>query len=85
MLTKLHFGEKCHRSIWFEHLYKSLQASINEIEMKIFTEERKIPVFKNYFSGSFTAKRIHESCHCPDLIDLEFENLDTAIKELEMS
>ena len=67
-----------------EHLYKSLQASINEIEMKIFTEERKIPVFKKLFLWDrLLPKEFMNPAIGPDLIDLEFENLDTAIKELE--
>ena len=67
-----------------EHLYKTVQTSINEIEMKIFTEEKRIPVLKKLFLGDrLLPKEFMNPAIGPDLIDLEFENLDTAIKELE--
>ena len=67
-----------------EHLYKTVQASINEIEMKIFTEEKRIPVLKKLFLGDrLLPKEFMNPAIGPDLINLEFENLDTAIKELE--
>ena len=34
-----------------EHLYKTVQTSINEITLNIFTEERKIPVLKKIIHG----------------------------------
>jgi len=34
-----------------EHLYKTIQASINEINLNVFTEERKIPILKRIFLG----------------------------------
>ena len=67
-----------------EHLYKTLQASINEIEMKIFTEERKIPVFKKLFLGNRPfPKEFMNPAIGPDLMKLECENLESAIKKLE--
>jgi oxepin-CoA hydrolase/3-oxo-5,6-dehydrosuberyl-CoA semialdehyde dehydrogenase len=67
-----------------EHLYKTVQASINEIEMKIFTEERKISVFKKLFLGDrLLPKEFMNPAIGPELMNLEFANLNTAIKELE--
>jgi oxepin-CoA hydrolase/3-oxo-5,6-dehydrosuberyl-CoA semialdehyde dehydrogenase len=67
-----------------EHLYKTLQASINEIELIVYTEERKIPVLKRLFSGDRELpKEFMNPAIGPELMNLEFENLDTAIKELE--
>jgi oxepin-CoA hydrolase/3-oxo-5,6-dehydrosuberyl-CoA semialdehyde dehydrogenase len=67
-----------------EHLYKTVQASINEIEMKIFTEEKRIPVLKKLFLGDrLLPKEFMNPAIGPDLIKLEFENLNTAIAELE--
>jgi hypothetical protein len=67
-----------------EHLYKTVQSSINEIEMKVYTEERKIPLLKRLFFGDRDLpKEFMNPAIGPNLIDLEFENLDTAIKELE--
>ena len=36
-----------------EHLYKTVQASINEISIKIYSEERRIPVLKRNFYADF--------------------------------
>ncbi len=67
-----------------EHLYKTIQASINEIELQIFTEERKIPVLKKLFMGERALpKEFMNPAIGPDLMNLEFENLCAAIKELE--
>jgi len=67
-----------------EHLYKTVQSSINEIVLKVYTEERKIPVLKRLFFGDRDLpKEFMNPAIGPNLIDLEFENLDTAIKELE--
>ena len=67
-----------------EHLYKTVQASVNEIEMKIFTEEKRIPVLKKLFLGDrLLPKEFMNPAIGPDLIKLEFENLNTAIAELE--
>jgi len=66
-----------------EHLYKALQASINEINLNIFTEERKIPVLKRLFLGSKALpKEFMNPSIGPDLMKLEFEDLISAIKEL---
>lgn len=67
-----------------EHLYKTVQTSINEIEMKIYTEERKIPVLKRLFIGERPIpKEFINPAIGPNLMNLEFENLTTAIDELE--
>lgn len=67
-----------------EHLYKALQASINEINLNIFTEERKIPVLKRLFLGDKTLpKEFMNPSIGPDLMKLEFEDLKSAIMELE--
>jgi oxepin-CoA hydrolase/3-oxo-5,6-dehydrosuberyl-CoA semialdehyde dehydrogenase len=67
-----------------EHLYKTVQASLNEIKLNVFTEERKIPVLKRLFLGEKALpKEFMNPAIGPDLIKLEFENLNTAIAELE--
>ncbi len=67
-----------------EHLYKTVQASINEIELKIFSEERKIPILKKLFFGERALpKEFMNPAIGPELMSLEFENLSAAIKELE--
>jgi len=67
-----------------EHLYKALQASINEISFNIFTEERKIPVLKRLFLGDKALpKEFMNPAIGPDLMELDFNNMETAILELE--
>jgi len=67
-----------------EHLYKTMQASINEITLNIFTEERKIPVFKRLFLGERPLpKEFMNPAIGPDLLKLEFKDLNKAIIELE--
>lgn len=67
-----------------EHLYKTFQASINEIALKNFSEERKIPVLKRLFFGDRDLpKEFMNPAIGPDLLKLEFEDMSTAIKELE--
>ncbi len=67
-----------------EHLYKTFQASINEIGLKVYTEERKIPVVKRLFFGDRDIpKEFMNPAIGPDLLKLEFEDMSTAIKELE--
>jgi len=67
-----------------EHLYKTVQASINEITLKIYSEERRIPVFKKLFFGDRPfPKEFMNPAVGPDLLPLQFENLKTAIVELE--
>ena len=67
-----------------EHLYKALQASINEINLNIFTEERKIPVLKRLFLGDKALpKEFMNPAVGPDLMKLEFKNMEVAILELE--
>ena len=67
-----------------EHLYKTIQASINEIELKVYTEERKIPILKKLFLGDRALpKEFMNPAIGPDLMSLEFKNLSTAIKEFE--
>ena len=67
-----------------EHLYKALQASINEISLNLFTEERKIPVLKRLFLGDKALpKEFMNPSIGPDLMKLEFEDLNSAIIELE--
>jgi oxepin-CoA hydrolase/3-oxo-5,6-dehydrosuberyl-CoA semialdehyde dehydrogenase len=52
--------------------------------MKIFTEERKISVFKKLFLGDrLLPKEFMNPAIGPELMNLEFANLNTAIKELE--
>jgi len=67
-----------------EHLYKTFQASVNEIKLKIYSEERKIPVLKKfYLRDRELPKEFMNPAIGPDLMKLEFEDLKTAIKELE--
>jgi len=67
-----------------EHLYKTVQASINEITLKIYSEERRIPVFKKLFFGERPfPKEFMNPAVGPDLLPLEFDNLKTAIVELD--
>jgi oxepin-CoA hydrolase/3-oxo-5,6-dehydrosuberyl-CoA semialdehyde dehydrogenase len=67
-----------------EHLYKTIQASINEINLNVFSEERKIPVLKKlFFSERPLPKEFMNPAIGPDLLKLEFEDMITAIKELE--
>ena len=67
-----------------EHLYKAVQASINEITLNIFTEERKIPILKRLFLGEKALpKDFMNPAIGPDLMNLEFEDLETAILKLE--
>jgi len=67
-----------------EHLYKTLQASINEINLNIFTEERKIPVLKKLFFGDRPLpKEFMNPAIGPDLMELKFKDLNTALVELE--
>ena len=67
-----------------EHLYKTIQASINEIFLEVFTEERKIPVLKKLFLGSRPLpKEFMNPAIGPDLLPLEFISLNSAIDELK--
>jgi len=67
-----------------EHLYKTIQASINEIFLEVFTEERRIPVFKKLFLGSRSLpKEFMNPAIGPDLLPLEFASLESAIDELK--
>jgi hypothetical protein len=67
-----------------EHLYKAVQASINEIILDIYSEERKIQVLKKMFLGDRPfPKEFMNPAIGPDLLELEFENLSTATNELE--
>jgi len=67
-----------------EHLYKAVQASINEIALDIYSEERKIQVLKKMFLGDRPLpKEFMNPAIGPDLLELEFENLSSAIKELK--
>jgi hypothetical protein len=67
-----------------EHLYKAVQASINEITMDIYSEERKIQVLKKMFLGSRPLpKEFMNPAIGPDLLPLEFAGLEAAIEELE--
>lgn len=67
-----------------EHLYKTVQASINEISIKIYSEERRIPVLKRLFlGGKEFPKEFMNPAVGPDLIDLEFNDLQSAINQLE--
>ena len=66
-----------------EHLYKTIQASINEISLNVYTEERKIPVLKKLFLGDRALpKEFMNPAIGPELMSLEFENLNSAIIEL---
>ena len=67
-----------------EHLYKTMQASINEITLKIYSEEKRIPVLKILFLGERALpKEYMNPAIGPELMELEFVDLNTAIKELE--
>jgi len=67
-----------------EHLYKAIQASINEISLNIFTEERKIPVLKRLFLGEKALpKEFMNPTIGPDLMELEFKNMEAATLELK--
>ncbi|MCW8804955.1 MAG: DUF1569 domain-containing protein [Ignavibacteriaceae bacterium] len=67
-----------------EHLYKAMQASINEISLNIFTEERKIPVLKRLFLGEKALpKEFMNPTIGPDLMELEFKNMEAATLELK--
>lgn len=67
-----------------EHLIKTMQASINEITLQIFTEERKIPVIKRLFFGDRPLPReFINPAIGTNLLPLEFSDLNTAINELE--
>jgi len=66
-----------------EHLYKAVQSSINEIVLKVYTEERKIPVLKKLFLGERPLpKEFMNPAIGPELMQLEFEDLNNAINEL---
>lgn len=66
-----------------EHLYKTVQASINEITLNVFTEERKIPILKRLFHGEKALpKEFMNPAIGPELLTLEFKDLTTAIIEL---
>jgi len=54
-----------------EHLYKTVQASINEITLKIYSEERRIPVFKKLFFAGFNACRHFLLMLCHTMIRLQ--------------
>jgi oxepin-CoA hydrolase/3-oxo-5,6-dehydrosuberyl-CoA semialdehyde dehydrogenase len=67
-----------------EHLYKTVQSSINEISLGLFTEERKIPVLKKLFFGERPLpKEFMNPAVGPDLLKLEFDDLKSAVKEFE--
>jgi len=67
-----------------EHLYKTVKASIDELKLKIFTEERKVPLLKRLFLGDRELpKEFMNPAIGPDLMKLEFEDLNSAIIELE--
>ncbi|MGB5287399.1 MAG: DUF1569 domain-containing protein [Ignavibacteriaceae bacterium] len=67
-----------------EHLYKTVQLSINEIELNVYTEESKIPVLKRLFLGERSLpKEFMNPAIGPDLLPLEFHDLNSAIDEFE--
>jgi len=67
-----------------EHLYKAVQASINEITLNVFTEERKIPILKKLFLGERPLpKEFMNPAIGPELMQLEFDDLNNAIIELK--
>ncbi len=67
-----------------EHLYKAVQSSINEIRFNIYSEERKIPVPKKFLLGERPfPKEIMNPAIGPDLLQLEFEDMNSSIKALE--
>jgi hypothetical protein len=66
-----------------EHLYKAVQSSINEISLNVYTEERKIPVLKKLFLGERPLpKEFMNPAIGPELMHLEFKDLNKAINEL---
>lgn len=66
-----------------EHLYKAIQSSINEISLNVYTEERKIPVLKKLFLGDRALpKEFMNPAIGPELMQLEFEDMNNAINEL---
>ena len=67
-----------------EHLHKTVQASINEITLNIYTEEKKIPILKRHFLGERPLpKEFMNPAIGSDLLKLEFQDLKSAISELE--
>lgn len=67
-----------------EHLYKTVQSSISEISLGLYTEERKIPVLKKLFFGKRPfPKEFMNPAVGPDLLKLEFHDLRSAVKEFE--
>ena len=67
-----------------EHLFKTYQVSISEIKLDIFSDERKISVLKKLFLGKRPLpKEFINPAIGPDLLPLEFPDLDTAILELK--
>jgi hypothetical protein len=67
-----------------EHLYKTVQASIDELKLNIYTEERKVPTLKRIFLGNKELpKEFMNPAIGADLLELEFSDLQTAIVELE--
>jgi len=67
-----------------EHLYKTVQASINEIKIDIYSEERRIPVLKRLFlGGKEFPKEFMNPAIGPDLLQLEFNDLLSAKNQLE--
>jgi len=88
LLSRLTFDQK---PLWgkmtpqhmVEHLYKAVQSSINEISLNVYTEERKIPVLKKLFLGERPLpKEFMNPAIGPELMQLEFEDLNNAINEL---
>lgn len=67
-----------------EHLYQTVQVSINEITTKIYSEENKIPVYKRIFFGTKEfPKEFMNPAIGPDLLPMRFDSLKSAITELE--
>lgn len=67
-----------------EHLYKTVQASINEIKIDIYSEEKRIPVLKRLFFGEKEfPKEFMNPAIGPNLLELEFDDLNSAIVQLE--
>jgi len=67
-----------------EHLYKTMQVSIDEIKLKNYSEERRIPVLKKLFLGDRAfPKEFMNPAIGPDLLELEFKDLQSAIIELK--
>lgn len=67
-----------------EHLYKAIQSSINEISLNVYTEERKIPLMKRLFLGDRALpKEFMNPAIGPELLQLEYEDLNNAITELK--